>query len=214
MNRIVLSVVIAASVAACSGEDPAMDAGVQASACGIAAESPAAECTGLDQCGAGAQNFAVDPTCDNCPHRADSHLCEAGTCRPLESLELVSVLLSVGTAGVGANAFTIATISPIMADGSKVTCAQLMSDGCQRLANPALNVTNSTHKSFASGPASNDMVYQTGISAEAGTGRLLFVQATDDPSGDGDVKAWGCVEDITVPLPAGMNRIGIELVAP
>ncbi len=132
----------------------------------------------------------------------------------MESLELISVLISVGPEGTGAVGFTIATINPIMADGSKVTCATLLSSGCNVLDNSGLNVTNSTHKRFSGGGASPQMVYQTGISGEPGADRILFVQATQEQSGDGKIMARGCVDGITVPLPAGQTRIGIDLVAP
>lgn len=212
MKRLHLMIAVAAVAQACSGESSPADGGPLASACGLASVSPATECTGLPECGAGAQNFTVDPTCDNCPHRADSHVCEAGACRAMDPLELVSVLISVGPEGVGAQGFTIATINPISADGSKVTCAQLMSSGCERLGNATLNVTNSTHKRFSSGAASSDMVYQTGISGEPGADRIIFVQATEEQSGDGRIMAWGCVDGLTVPLPADQSPLGITLV--
>ena len=74
--------------AACSGGGDDPDGGLSASSCGVAAEAAAAECAGLEQCGAGAQNYAVDPTCEHCPGRADSQLCEAGACRDVSGLEL------------------------------------------------------------------------------------------------------------------------------
>lgn len=215
MKRWLFCIGLLFAVSGCGGSEDPVTPSVSTSACGAApASAPAAECIGLSQCGAGAQNFSKDPTCDNCPHRADSHLCEAGTCRAMESLELVSVLISVGPEGTGATGFTIATINPVMADGSKVTCATLLSSQCSVLENSGLNITNSTHKRFSGGGASPQMVYQTGISAEPGADRILFVQATEEQSGDGKIMAHGCVDAITVPLPAAQNRIGIELVAP
>jgi hypothetical protein len=83
-----------------------------------------------------------------------------------------------------------------MADGGKVTCEKLTST-CGFLMNPAINTTNSTFKRFAE-PARTDSVYPSLISAEAGTGRLLFIQITSDEQGKGTVLAQGCAENLTV----------------
>lgn len=218
MNSVarVILVAAASALAACSGgDDVDPDAGVSGpSACGVAGQAPAAECEGLDQCGAGEQNFTKDPTCDNCPRRADSHLCEAGACREVADSALVQVLLTVPAEAIGAAGFTIATLNPVMADGSRVTCDKLLSDACARGSDAALNFTSSTHNPFPGQTgASMDMVYQTGAFFEPGADRLLFVQATEELSGDGQVLAWACLEGLTVPLEAGQNRLGVDLVA-
>jgi hypothetical protein len=205
---------LALAAAACSGGGDDPDGGLSGSACGEAHQAAEASCAGLDQCGQGAQNFASDPTCELCPHRADSHVCEAGTCRPLEDLALISVLISVPPAAVGAPSFTIATLNPVAADGTKVTCARLLSDQCQLLQNPALNFTNSTHKQFSGGGAATGMVYQSGISGEPGADRIILVQATSELGGDGEVVARKCLEGVTIPLPDGQQRLGIELEVP
>ncbi|MCB9651055.1 MAG: hypothetical protein H6730_31360 [Deltaproteobacteria bacterium] len=197
--------------AACSGGGDDPDGGLSASSCGVAAEAAAAECAGLDQCGAGAQNYAVDPTCEHCPGRADSQLCEAGACRDVSGLELVLVQLAVTDKAVGAPSFTIATLNPISADGTRVTCEKLLSSACTVVGNSGLNFTNSTHKQFGGGGAATGMVYQTGISGEPGTDRIVLVQATSALGGDGDVVARACVEGVTIPLPAEQPRLGITL---
>ena len=209
-----LSGALALVAAGCSGGGDPPDAGLTGSACGVASAAPGAECAGLDQCGAGAQNFARDPTCDLCAYRADSHLCEAGACRALGELELISVLLSVPAAAAGAPSFTIATLNPLAADGTKVTCAKLLSAECSVVGNPALNFTNSTHKQFGGGGAATGMVYQTGISGERGSDRIVLVRATSQLGGDGEVVAQRCLEGVTIPLPASEPRLVVELEVP
>lgn len=204
---------LAACALACGGEGDDPDPVPGDSACGVADQTSAGECAGLDQCGAGLQNFTKDPTCDNCPHRADSHVCEAGACRDLDNGMFLPVRFDVPPEGVGAQGLTIAAFNPIMADGSRLTCARFLSDGCLRLANPTLNATNSTHSPLPGGGAQMGMVYQTGVSAEPGPDRVVFVQVTEELSGDGAVLAWGCVDGVTVPLPADTPTLGMSLVA-
>jgi hypothetical protein len=95
-----------------------------------------------------------------------------------------------------------------MADGSKVTCAKLLSS-CSFLDNPAINTTNSTFKNF-DGPASIDNAYPALSAAEAGSDQLLFIQVTTDVQGKGEVKARGCVEGIAV-VEGQNTQVAIEL---
>lgn len=175
------------------GDDGSMK---QATACGLAGTKRGNECSGLGDCGAGAANAKQPNFCDNCLMRPDTHVCEAGVCRALGGTGNIMTAFGIPEAAAGAKSFTVATIHPVMADGSEVTCTKLMST-CGFLMNPAINTTNSTFKRFAE-PARTDSVYPSLISAEAGTGRLLFIQITSDEQGKGTVLAQGCAEGLTV----------------
>ena len=177
----------------CSGgSDDGMN---QPTACGVSGLTPASECTGIDECGA-ANNVIQPQFCEHCLLRPDTHVCEAGSCRMLGEKGNIQTAFAVPSPAVGSKSYTIATIHPIMADGGKVTCEKLLTS-CAFVNNPAINTTNSTFKRFNE-PARGDSVYPALSSAEAGTGRILFIQVTSDDQGKGNVTAKGCVENITV----------------
>ncbi len=166
------------------------------SACGLAGLRTGEECNGLDECGA--SNNAIEPEfCENCLIRPDTHVCEAGTCRPLGPKGNIQTAFAIPLEAEGSKSYTLATLIPTMGDGSKVTCEKLMSPSCSFLHNPAINTTNSTFKRFNE-PARSDSVYPALSSVEAGTGRILFIQVTSDEQGKGTVTARGCVDGISV----------------
>lgn len=182
---------------ACSGEatDDGGDGGGP-SACGLAGAAPASECTGLGTCGGGASNAIEPEFCEHCLLRPNTHLCEAGACRTLGATGNIMTQVGVPPAAAGAKSYTIASIFPVMADGRTISCEKLTTT-CGFLGNGAINTTNSTFKRFAE-PARTDSVYPALISAEAGAGRILFIQVTSDEQGKGMVLARGCTQDITV----------------
>ncbi len=167
-------------------------------ACGVAAQTPGAECSGLDECG-GARNFLKVNFCENCPRRADDKLCDSGSCRLMDLSGRITVkYFAVPKEANGAKSYVVASFHPIMADGSKLTCAQMMSSSCNLLENKALNVTNAKFANFVM-PAADDMVYIAQTLAEPGEDRLLMIRATSDVQGKGTVMAQGCMEGISVP---------------
>jgi hypothetical protein len=179
----------------------------QPTACGLAGTMTGTECMGIDQCGG--ENNAIEPSfCEHCLLRPDTHVCEAGTCRALGPRGNIQTAFGIPAEAVGTKSYTLATIQPIMADGSKVTCAKLLSS-CSFLDNPAINTTNSTFKNF-DGPASIDNAYPALSAAEAGSDQLLFIQVTTDVQGKGEVKARGCVEGISV-MEGQNTQVAIEL---
>src|SRR5688500_2539096 len=201
--RLLLTLAILAACNTGGGDDGT----AQPSECGIAGVAPASECTGIDECGA--PNNPIEPEfCEHCLLRPDTHVCEAGSCRMLGATGNIQTAFAVPAAAVGSKSYTIASIHPVLADGGKVTCEKLTT-GCAFLDNPAINTSNSTFKRFSE-PARADSVYPALLSAEAGMGRILFIQVTSDEQGKGVVKATGCVENIAVT--AGQTtEVAIEL---
>jgi hypothetical protein len=193
LRPLLLTAILAAACNTGGGDDDGVD--TDPTACGLAGSPPAAECTGIDGCGAA--NNVIDPEfCEHCLLRPDTHVCEAGSCRMLGPKGNIQTAFAVPSAAVGSKSYTIATIHPVLADGGKITCEKLMTT-CGFLDNPGINTTNSTFKRFSE-PARTDSVYPALSSVEAGSGRILFIQVTSDDQGKGEVKARGCVENITV----------------
>lgn len=192
-------ILLAASLlSACGSSDGGADAGLGMNSCGAAGALTGSQCTSLAMCGAGAQNQIINPLCEHCLARPDTHVCEAGTCRPLDSAgSSIMYGIAITSAAVGAASYTVASINPIMADGTKVSCAALMSGQCSYVNNGAFNTGNSTFKAFVP-PADPSYAYQGLISADVGADRLLFIEATSALQGKGTVKARGCVEGLNI----------------
>jgi hypothetical protein len=187
--------------AACGPEDPERpDGGASANACGVAGAKTGSECAGLAQCGAGMQNFVDVEFCVHCFARADTHFCESGTCRLLDpgTATVISWAFAVPPSLKNAPAFTTASVNPIMADGTRVTCESLMKSSCDIDANPEINARTSRFDRM--NPQGE--VYQGMISADAGENRMVFIQITSEIQGKGDLLGWGCaatnvVKDMT-----------------
>lgn len=182
---------------ACGGGGGGADGGAGTNACGAAGTARGAECTGLDDCGAGAANFKEVSFCEHCPWRPDTHVCEAGVCRAL-ALENSNIGTAFGVpdAATGAKSFIMASINPTMADGTRVTCAALLGT-CDRVMNRRLNTGNSRFLNFTE-PAAPGFAYQGQVLADVGTERLLLVLVTSEAQGKGAVMATGCAEGIEV----------------
>ncbi|MCK6551070.1 hypothetical protein L6R52_34865 [Myxococcota bacterium] len=182
--------------AGCGGDDGPTGT----NSCGNAGAKVGSECASLADCGAGAQNQVEVVFCEHCVPRADTHFCEAGVCRAIDTDPmLTNISFSFGLpAGVTtAKSFTIASLNPIMADGTRVTCAALLST-CLSDGNGALNARNSRFNALPAGD-----LFMGQISADPGEERLLFVQLTTGMQGTGDVVAAGCTEGIDVVKGAG-----------
>lgn len=193
------------SIACNSGE--ADDDDLQPSMCGLAGTKTGSECSGIDECGT---NNAIEPSfCEHCLLRPDTHVCESGTCRALGPRGNIQSAFGIPAQAVGSKSYTVATVQPIMADGSKVTCEKLTTT-CGFLDNPAINTTNSTFKNF-DGPASIENAYPVLSAAEAGSDQILFLQVTTDVQGKGTVTARGCAEGISV-SEGQTTQVPIELM--
>ena len=103
------------------------------------------------------------------------------------------------------------TLNPVMAEGTSVTCAALLSS-CSYRENAAINTANSSFKNFAEA-ADPQSVYTGLISADVGDERLVVVRVTSETQGRGEVKASGCTEGIQVI--SGQNaRVELTLSPP
>lgn len=172
--------------------------------CGTDAEPPAmnvpvgSECTALSQCGAGQQNFRTVEFCDHCFARADSHVCEAGSCRAIDSTGGIKVSFVVPSAARGARSFTVAAINPLKADGTKLTCATLLA-ATDYKDNPAFNTVGASAKSFPQGGMADPALsYSSFFPADVGADRLVVLRVVTDAQGKGTVKAQGCAAGISV----------------
>jgi hypothetical protein len=188
------SLFISLTLSGCGGEtkdNP--DAGMtMANACGASGAVEGTECTGMDECGAGNQNFVEVTFCTHCFARADTHVCEAGKCRMLEGgLSDTNVRYAFSLLpNVTAPSFTVASILPVMADGTRVSCASLMKDSCDIDANRAINAKSS---SFLRIQGAGDFISAI-VAADPGQGRIVYLQLTSGMQGTGEVVARGCAE--------------------
>jgi hypothetical protein len=203
----VLCLLVAILQASCGGSETTPPPA--ANACGVSGEMVPAmpECTNIKECGAGTQNYAEVSFCEHCFPRADTHFCEAGTCRQFDAaLTNLSFSFQLPPSTVAsAKSVARATVNPIMADGTKLTCAKLRSSDCSFVNNPQMNARNSTFSNLNGG---GDF-YMLQMSVDPGEDRILFVQVTDDTQGKGSVLATGCVENIDVV--AGQSPAPVEV---
>lgn len=179
-------------------------------ACGTAGELSGMECAGLDGCGAGPQNFKKVTPCDHCLASADSHFCEAGVCRALPTtpagLGTIKAAFSLRQLGAGAQGLAQAAILPVMADGTKISCAALMST-CGFKDSPAINALSSSVNVMP-----GDVVFSF-ATIDPGPGRLYFAEFTSELRGRGTVLAKGCVEGLEI-VAGETKEVSVELVAP
>ncbi len=163
------------------------------------------------ECGAGSSNAIQPSFCDNCLLRPDTHACEAGVCVTNDPLNNITLTIGGPASLSAAQSVSIASITPIMADGTKVTCAALTSGSCGFLNNAAINTANSRSAMLMPLP---DMVTRTAIFMRAQPGQILFVQATDDIRGAGNVLGRACLEDVDPTDADVMSRgLGVDLEA-
>lgn len=185
----------AVSLSACGGSDGSSP-DPQQTACGTGGALAGAECTGLATCGAGAQNFKKVQPCDHCFAGADSHVCEAGKCRAIpttiDAYGTIRASFSLNQVGSTAQGLAQAALWPVMADGTRLSCAALLST-CGYVENPAINALSSSLNVVQSG----DVVFAT-TTMEPGAGRLYFAEFTSETRGRGTVLARGCVEGLTI----------------
>lgn len=176
--------------------------------CGTAGAKTGSECTGLGNCGAGMQNFVKVSFCDHCFARADTHFCEAGTCRMLSPGTMTNVSYAIvipASLTATTKSYTVASVNPIAADGSHLTCESLMKASCEIDSNGGINARNSRFNPVGT----QGDLYMGLISADAGAARMIFVQLTDAMQGSGNLLAWGCA---TIDVVEGMNNGPIEVM--
>lgn len=165
--------------------------------CGVQGEVRGSACRRLSDCGAG--NEGTVSFCDQCPPRAETEVCLAGVCTPFSASGGIEIgALALPDAAAGARSVILAALEPVMADGTRVRCAELTSDRCGA-DTVGLNPTNARFQNLLD-PHAPGLVYPGLRTPSApGTDRLLWVFATTDRQGKGAVVAEGCVEGLSVP---------------
>ena len=156
------------------------------------------ECIDLTGCGAGTPNARTVSFCEHCFARPDTHVCEAGVCRQIDVSGSLSFVLGVPPSAAGAKSWTQAAVNPVKSDGTKVTCADLVSS-TEYVDNFDYNTGNSNFKVFASRDGADPgLVYPSTIFADAGADRLLVIRVVSETQGKGSVLAVGCADGIEV----------------
>jgi hypothetical protein len=168
-------------------------------ACGAAGAAEGGACAGLAGCG-GEGNAQSVSFCDNCPLRAGTQICRAGACSTFSADGAIALRpLAIPEAAAGAESVVLAALEPVAADGTRLTCAGLLSSACALEGNGALNATNVRFQNFAM-PAAPGLVFPgLGTSSAPGPDKLLLVRVTSEVQGSGEVLAEGCAEGIDVP---------------
>jgi hypothetical protein len=199
-------------LAACGEEEESGPDGGEPTSCGTSGEAPASSCTGLDECGAGPQNYKPVSFCENCFAGSDTHVCEAGSCRALDRSGSLRVSFGIPEAARGAKSFAVAVVLPLMADGTRVSCAALLTT-CDSVNNRAINTSNATFQNFVQSPDGADptIVYTYSTSADVGVDRLVVITATSDTQGKGSGLAAGCVDGLAVTAGETTRVDGLEL---
>ena len=183
------------SLSACSDDEGSSGDPV---ACGVSGELMGQECTGIEQCGGGAENVLPVYFCDNCPVRANTAMCSAGVCAPFSTfgdIDVSPIAIPDGVAG-GAS-FIAAAFAPINADGSRLTCEALKSGDCTLPDNYGLNVESASF-SNASGIGAGFVFTIPTVLATPGEDRLVLVLITSETQGKGQILARGCAEGVSV----------------
>lgn len=211
MTRALLGIgLMCSALVACGSEDP--PPATMTNACGTVQALTAMDCTGLATCGAGAQNHKKVTPCDHCLAGVDSHVCEAGACRAIpttiDGYGTIRAAFSQRQIGTTAQGLAQAAIFPVMADGTRITCAALMAD-CAFVNNPAINALSNSVNVMA---AAGDVLFSL-ATMEPGSDRLYFAQFTTGQRGTGTVVARGCVEGLTI-VAGETKEVVVDLSAP
>jgi hypothetical protein len=197
MKRVATGLVAALSVSCASGSSPASgsDAGVPGNGCGDPGNRSHVQCASLTDCG-GPANY-VHAACPNCFSTPSAQVCEAGLCRQIDRSGKVSIDIGVPPTAAGAQSFVLATVDPVMADGTHVNCPALLST-CSTLDNPLLNTGDSTFKVIAGGADPAFVYTNVTIDADVGSGRLFVLRVVADVGGGGAVLAAGCIGGLDI----------------
>jgi len=195
------------ALVACGGEDPTPPG---SNVCGVAGEPTGTECDSQSACGT--NNFRAVSGCDHCLWRNETHACESGVCRalPIGMSGNIGFNIGVPAGARGAKSYVMAAVFPIMADGSRVTCAALTST-CMRVNNGLIGVGNSTAVNIRP-PADPDLVYPSQSFDYPGEDHLLLLMLTSEERGAGNLMAIGCAEGIDV-VNGEVTRVDIPLTA-
>ncbi len=197
------SLILALVLAGCGEpEEPMPTPPGSSTMCGASGTKSGTECEGLGTCGRGEPNRVEVEFCEHCFAWAETHVCEAGTCRALDNMASGSIKLAfaIPEAARGAKSFTQAVLLPTGGDGAKLTCAALLST-CNYADNDKINARTSNFQPFRGTPggvADPAYVTNTFMSAEPGTQNIVVLRVTTELQGKGTVVAHGCKDGITV----------------
>lgn len=203
-----LPILLSVAVFGCGSSEPPP---VMNTSCGTAGTKAGMECSSIEDCGAAGRNAQTVSFCEHCFAHPDTHVCEAGVCRmiPTDFTELGTIKFGFSLLGMGSGAqsFAAAAVLPIAADGSKLSCAKLLST-CNYTNNFTLNASSYSRQISGGGDTIQDLV-----NVDPGPDRLLFLALTSDRQGKGRVLAKSCSENILVEKGKTIT-VTMELVAP
>jgi hypothetical protein len=166
--------------------------GAPADACGPVVESVGTECTTFADCsGRPNQPNVVEARCDNCVPFAQVNVCEAGRCRRIDVDNQIFVQANVegNFLTEGATGYVEIQMTPVTADGRRVTCAELLTTCDWRT--PTLNIFNSN-----GGIARYALNQQTEIFGDTieADDLIFMVLVTENGGGRGDIRTIGCAD--------------------
>ncbi|MEO1229360.1 MAG: hypothetical protein AAFZ18_10675 [Myxococcota bacterium] len=207
MGRLKLLTFTTLAIVGCpSGDDPLDDpsgggtpSDVATANCGLAPASlpTSPECIDFTDCG-GSGNIVATPNCEICPRQAAFQVCEAGACRATDRTGVIRVAFEAPVTTVGARSIVTLAYLDAAGDGTQLTCAGLLSAGCDRLADEALPLVNANILEPVGGINDATPNFFTPIMTNVGENRVVVVLITTASNGAGEVRAVGCADGLTV----------------
>lgn len=168
-------------------------------ACGEAPAQPVTRiaCNDFTECG-GSGNITTTYKCDKCPRQAAFSVCEATECRSMDRTGIIKAHIEAPVTAVGARSLIVTTYNPVASDGTRLTCAGLLSERCDHRGDANLNPVNSNLLEVSEGINDRTPNHYLPISADVGSDRLVVVQITRASNGSGRLEAIGCAEGLEV----------------
>ena len=196
---VVLTMLVAGGCGSDSNSEPNGTGGTDAGGgrsgvCGRPDLTPASACQTAADC--------PDPSnqgralCSNCPREALFRTCSAGQCVEYDRSGTIDARFIGTPAASGGESYVTSVIDPIMADGRRLTCANLLNE-CDVVNDPGLNVIN-VQIAEPVPPLAPDLAYISLASAHVGSDRIVLIYVTASSDGEGRILAQGCVEGLTV----------------
>ena len=166
---------------------PTNDAGGggRSGVCGLPEATPMDECRSPGGC-PDESNFGT-ASCSNCPPEALFQLCASGVCETYDRSGTIDARFVATADAEGAQSYVAMIMDPVMANGRRLTCANLLND-CDVLNENALNVIN-VQTAEPPTPLERDLVYPALASAHVGTGRIVLIYVVQQRDGEGRILA-------------------------
>lgn len=165
-------------------------------ACGPVVSAVGTECDDFYDCpGTATLDNVAQPeaSCEHCVDHAQVNVCEAGECRRIDISNNVLIQANVEGNNVTeiAGGYAEILLTPITADGRRLTCAELLST-CTDYDDPRLNPINSN-----SGRAPFLRNQQTPLVTDAAErDDLIYVVLITEGRGRGEIYAAGCADGV------------------